>query len=97
MLNVIDQSGNNIYRIRYFYLKEDKENECYHMIGSDDETKELVNLGDYKFYKQAIDVFAKMDYQDNDLMYYKTNKKIYTMPANITDERECIWIYGSIY
>lgn len=97
MLTVIDQSQTNQYRIRYFYLNEDKEHECYHMIGFDDDTHELVNLGDYKYYKQAIDVFASMDYQDNDLIYYKKNNKLFYMPENITDEQECLLIFGSLY
>lgn len=96
MLNVIDQNQTNCYRIRYYYLKEDKEHECYHMLGFDDKSHDIINLGDYKYYRQAIDVFAQMDHNDNDLIYFQKNKKLFYMPANITDERECIFIYGGL-
>jgi len=97
MITVIAQNRVNKYRIRYFHLEKGSEDHWWHMIGFDDTTYNLVDLGVYKFYKQAIDVFANMDYQDNDIMYYKTNNKIFQMPENIIDERECIFIYGSIY
>ena len=97
MINVIAQDKVNVYRIRYFHLKKNELTGHYHMIGSDADSHQLVDLGVYNFYKQAIETFALMDYQDNDIMYYKTDKKVFQMPDNITDERECIRIYGNIY
>ncbi len=97
MINVIAQDKISKYRIRYFHLQKDEETGFYHMIGSDAETHELVDLAVYNFYRQAIEVFAHLDYNDNDIMYYKTNKKIFQMPENITDPQECIRIYGNLY
>lgn len=97
MIFVVTQDRKNAYLIRYFHLNKDEETGVYEMVGFDDKTHNLVSLGIYNFYKQAIDVFAKMDYEDNDIMYYKPNNKLFEMPYNITDERECIQIYGSTY
>lgn len=95
MLNVITQGQTACYRIRFFYLKHVEDH--YDLIGSNDETKELVKLAEYKYYKQAIDVFGLMDYQDNDLFYYKTDNKLFYLPENITDEQMMLQIYGSLY
>ena len=97
MLTVINQENTNQYRIRYYHLQWDSDINMYKMIGSDADTHELVLLGVYKFYKQAINTFALMDYKDNDLMYFKKTKKIFVMPENITDPQECIQIFGSLY
>ena len=97
MLTVINQENTNQYRIRYYYLKWDSEISMYRMIGSDADTHELVTLGIYRFYKQAIDVFARMDYKDNDLMYFKKTKKEFYMPENIIDPQVCIQVYGNLY
>lgn len=97
MFTVTNQAQTETYDICYFHLQYDEDNKVYHMIGlarlNLTET-ELVDLGVYNFYKQAIDVFARMDYQCNDLIYYKRNNKIFVMPENITDEREIKFIYG---
>lgn len=99
MLLVTTQDQSQNYLIEYFHL-DTLENGTYEMVGlarlNLTETQ-LVHLGYYKFYKQAIDVFARMDYKDNDLMYFKEQKKYFVMPANILSERECIAIYGSTY
>ena len=97
MLFVTDQLELGVYRICYYHLEHDKEHNVWHMIGYDETSKQLIDLGVYNFYRQAIDVFAQMDYKENDLMYFKKQQKFFIMPPNITDERECIAIYGSTY
>ena len=97
MLFVLDQAQLNVYRVRYYHLEFDNEFKVWHMIAFDDTSERLVDLGVYNFYRQAIDVFAHMDYKENDLMYFKPQNKFFEMPPNITDERECISIYGSTY
>ena len=91
MLKVVNQSQTQTYLIEAFWLEQDKETHFYHMkaiarLNVSD--KEWVDLGTYNYYRQAIEVFAQMDYNDNDLMYYRTNAKVFVMPGNITDERE---------
>lgn len=96
MLTVITQDQTAQYEIEYFYLKHDEEYNVYKMIGRarfNLTDTDLVLLGIYNFYRQAIEVFATMDYNANDLMYYRTQKKIYQMPPNITDERELNILY----
>lgn len=97
MISIIAQDKVSKYLIRYFHLNQDPETGYYHLIGFDDVTHELVDLGVFNFYRQAIEVFATVDYNDNDIMYYRTHKKVIQIPDNITDERECIFIYGNIY
>lgn len=97
MLFVREQSEENVYMICYYHLHYDKEHNVWLMIGYDEKSKQLINLGVYNFYRQAIQVFAEMDYKENDLMYYKKTPKWYCMPPNITDEKECISVYGSTY
>lgn len=96
MLTVTTQDQTTTYQIEYFHLEHDEEHNVYQMIGlarlNVSETQ-LVLLGIYNFYRQAIEVFGQMDYCDNDLMYYRTHKKIFVMPENITDERELNIIY----
>lgn len=97
MVNVVDQTKENIYRIRYYHLKFDSDLNVYQLIGSDADTKELVLLGVFNFYKQAIETFARIDYLDNDLFYFKDTKKVFEVPENITDPQVCLSIYGSLY
>ena len=94
MLKVTNQEQTDTYLIEFFYLKEQEDG--WHMIGSariNLSEQELVDLGTYKYYRQAIEVFAIMDYNANDLMYYRTQNKCYTMPENILDERELNILY----
>lgn len=99
MIWITTQDRLNEYRIYYYHLNTLKDG-TYEMVGlarlNLTETK-FVHLGYYKFYKQAIDVFAHIDYIDNDLTYFKENKKTYYMPENILSERVCVAIYGSTY
>lgn len=99
MLLVTTQNQKEQYLIEYFHLNL-LENKTFEMVGlarlNLTETK-LVHLGYYKFYRQAIDVFAQMDYKDNDLMYFKEQKKIFVMPENILDPQVCIAVYGGLY
>lgn len=90
MLLVVTQDESEKYLMEYFYLREDEEHH-WHMKGLarlDVEHTEAVDLGVYNFYRQAIDVFAQMDYYANDLLRFKSGNKIFYMPANIIDERE---------
>lgn len=99
MLVVTTQDGLNTYRLQYFHLNK-LENGTYEMVGLarlNLTDTELVHLGYYKFYRQAIDVFGQMDYKDNDLMYFKQFEPRFYMPENILSERVCIEIYGSTY
>lgn len=100
MIYILNQNKTNVYYIYSYYLKYNEEGECYELRGIARPSLkdiEFVILGVYKFYKQATEVFSKIDYENNDLMYYKKNKKYIELPENIIDERECISIYGSIY
>ena len=94
MLKVINQQQSNTYLIEWFHLKELEDG--WHMIASarlNLSDTELVDLGTYKYYRQAIEVFAQMDYESNDLIYYRTHSKVYQMPENILDERELNILY----
>lgn len=88
MIYVINQDQSAEYNIDYFHIREDKNYNICFIVGlarlNLKETK-LVQLGMYSTYKQAIDTFAEIDYQDNDLFYYKTNKKIFYMPENMVN------------
>lgn len=99
MLLVTTQDQTKTYLIEYFHLNK-LEDETYEMIGMarlNVSDTELVHLGYYKFYKQAISVFGEMDYKDNDLMYFKKTKHVYIMPENILDPQVCISVYGELY
>ena len=99
MLLVTNQNQNQTYLIEYFHLNKLEDN-TYEMVGlarSDLTDIKLIHLAYYKFYRQAIEVFAQMDYKDNDLMYFKEGNKIFIMPANILTENECVAIYGNTY
>lgn len=91
MILVVNQTQTEKYLIEYFHLFHDMNYNVYFMIGlarlNLTETK-LVHLAIYSSYKQAIKVFADMNYMDNDLMYFKERKKIFYMPANIVDGQE---------
>lgn len=97
MIVVQNQEQTAKYLIRYYYLNYNEKESLYDFLGFDDETKELVVLAKYNFYRQAIEVFADLDHKVNDLFYYKRKGKFYIMPENITDPQECIAIYGNLY
>ena len=103
MLFVTDYTGINTYRINNYHLSfmqlpgSADPTQYYCMVGYTDYDNKLVLLGYYKFYRQAIDVFAQMDYKENDLMYFKKTRKDFIMPECIYDEDECISVYGSTY
>ena len=94
MIKVTNQSQTDTYLIEYYYLKQLEDG--WHMIAMaryNLDEMGLVDLGTYKYYRQAIEVFATLDYNANDLMYYRTQEKIYVMPENILDERELNILY----
>lgn len=94
MIKVVDQSQTNTYLIEYYHL--DEREDGWHMIALaryNLEETGLVDLGTYKYYRQAIEVFAQLDYNANDLMYYRTQEKIFYMPENILDEKELNILY----
>ena len=99
MLFVKTQDKKNDYLIYYFCINS-LENNTFEIVGlarfNLNET-ELVHLGYYKYYKQAITIFSEMDYKNNDLMYFKETKKVYIMPENIVDPNVCISTYGGLY
>lgn len=92
MIYIVTQDQTEGYDIYYYHIKEDETYHFYSIVGlarlNLTKTK-LVTLGLYSTYKQATEVFADIDYNDNDLMYYKTNKKIFYMPVNIVNGQEC--------
>ena len=101
MVQVISQGGESAWLIEWFKLRESEAIEgWWEMIGmariSLEETQ-IVSLGSYKYWKQAIDVFARLDYEANDLMYYRQRQKLFQMPDAIVDEQVCLQVYGSLY
>lgn len=100
MINVIAQNGVDSWLVDWFKLQFNEETGWIDFIAMARLTvqqTEIVKLGSYKFYKQAIDVFARLDYQTNDLMYYRTQAKLFQMPEAIVDEQVCLAVYGSLY
>lgn len=100
MIKAISQNGTDIWVIDWFKIREAKAGEGFEIIGMariDLEETEIVTLGWYRYWKQAIEVFGSMDYQSNDLMYYRTHSSVFQLPPAIVDEQECLQIYGSLY
>lgn len=82
MIYVVSQnSENDLRRIYYYHLQEDKNNNTWSIIGFDIDTKELITLGIYSNYKQAIYVFGEMRRHDNDIIYFRQIANIYYMPS----------------
>lgn len=103
MLYVVTQSGQGPFRLEYFYIDGTVDSEggrdfrMKGLIRIDLETTELIELGEFVFFKQAIEVFSAMDRISNDLLYYRTNQGFYEIPPAIVSEQECLRIYGSLY
>lgn len=91
MLIVTNQSQTETHRIYYYHIVELKEYGCWMIVGLAKDTlksNELVKLALYSDYKQAIQVFAEMDYKCNDLIYYKAHEPYYIMPENMINGQE---------
>ena len=100
MINVITQNAQHQWRIEWFKLNHIPSTGWWEMIGMariDLEHTDIVRLGSYKYYKQAIEVFASMDYIANDIMYYRSHSQLYQLPPAIIDEQTCLQVYGSLY
>lgn len=101
MAIVIDQSGENRWDIEWFKIEEDASLEAPFSIVAmariDLTRTEIVELGRYTFYKQAIETFAEIDKIASDIMFYRTHKKLYQLPPNVSDPIQCLMIYGSLY
>lgn len=100
MIKIITQDGTATYEIEYFHIEYNEETTMYDIIGRarfDLEQTALVVLGSYTFHRQALEVFATIDYNDNDLMYYRINQKELQLPEDITDPQECMRRYGVLY
>ena len=86
MLICTNQAGTAAYRLYYYHLEKDAETERWHMVGFDRDTSNLVDLASYKYYEQAIAVFAEMVIAEGDLVYFKKRAPRYTMPPSIETE-----------
>ena len=99
MVKVISQNGIP-WLIEWFRLEENDETGWFDMIAMarlSVEQTQIVKIASYKFWKQAIVVFGKLDWQASDLMHYRSASKVFQMPEPIVDEQVCLQVYGSLY
>lgn len=99
MLKVTTQDNKNVYEIYYFHLNylQDGTFEMVGLARLNVTQTQYVHLAYYKYYRQAITVFAQMDMKATDLIYFRKNKRCYVMPENILNPDVCIQIYGATY
>lgn len=102
MIFITTQDGTEQYLIEYFHIVEHPHYDYYPIVGlarlNLSQTK-LVELGVYAKRKQAVQVFAAIDYNDNDLFYYKSSPKYFEMPesdppVDYTTLVDLIWHYA---
>lgn len=99
MIKVISQGGDEAWLVDQFWIKPLGEGLGYAMQAiarPELEQIRFIDIGWYKFYRQALDVFAQLDYEQNDLMCYRKRARCFQMPEPILDERECMRRYGRI-